>query len=178
MVMSYYTYKITNLINKKIYIGKAANIQKRWSQHKTAAKNQEPNDFAILHRAMNKYGFDNFIVEQLTQHEKEEDALAQEILFISQFNTQNRAIGYNLTEGGDGSSGYKHSEEAKIKMSEAKNGVYIGKNNPFYGKSHSAETCEFLSQKAGNRTGENNPFYGKSHSEESLLAIKFNHQDK
>src|SRR5271157_311496 len=100
----FYCYKISNLVNGKIYIGKAEDIRQRWSRHKSAAKRQEPNDFSILHRAMLKHGFDNFIIEQLSEHETEEEALAQEILLIKQYQSMNREIGYNLTEGGEGSS--------------------------------------------------------------------------
>ena len=149
--MNYYTYKIINLINGKIYIGKAANIKKRWSQHKTAAKNKDPNDFSILHRSMLKYGFDNFIIEQLTEHEKEEDALAQESIFISELKTRDRNIGYNMTDGGDGPSGYKWSDEAKKKMSENRKGKYNGEANPFYGKIHSDKTKLILSDLANER---------------------------
>ena len=48
---------------------------------------------------------------------------------------------------------------------------YSGKGNPFYGKTHTQEVKEALSELAKNRTGELNPFYGKRHSEETKRKI-------
>lgn len=176
--MSFYCYRITNQVNGKIYIGKATDIRKRWNQHKTASNRQDPNDFSILHRAMLKHGFDKFIIEQLSEHETEAESLAQEMQLIEAYQSRNRDIGYNLTEGGEGSSGYKHTNVAKQKMSEIKKMAYIGEGNPFYGKTHSTDTRALISEFASTRTGEANPFHGKKHSEESLRKIKQNHYDK
>ena len=41
--------------------------------------------------------------------------------------------------------GKTHSEESKNKMSENKKNKYIGEKNPFYGKSHTNETKKILS---------------------------------
>ena len=52
-----------------------------------------------------------------------------------------------------------------------------GERNPFYGKKHTDETRELLSQLASRRyKGENNPFYGKTHYKETLerIAESFN----
>lgn len=137
--MPYYTYKITNLKNSKLYIGKASNIKKRWAAHKTAAKTKQEGDYSIFHRSIAKHGCDNFAIEELSQHELEKDALLQEKIFIKELNAKDKSIGYNLTDGGDGASGYKHTEEAKKRMSELKKGIYLGNKNPFYGKHHSIE---------------------------------------
>jgi group I intron endonuclease len=134
--MPYYIYKITNQINEKIYIGKTLNIQKRWNSHKTAARQQKPNDFSYLHRAMTKYGFDNFTIEEIESYDTEQEALSQETYYISHLQSNNRDIGYNLTIGGDGVSGYKHTEEFKRRKSKDYQGRNIGKENPFYGKNH------------------------------------------
>ena len=57
-------YKITNLINNKVYIGQSVNIQQRFKKHKTKYKdisNEESNK--ILYKAMRKYGLENFSFE-------------------------------------------------------------------------------------------------------------------
>lgn len=59
------------------------------------------------------------------------------------------------------------SEETRRKISEATS----GDKNHFYGKSHSKETKEILSNLASKKIGEKNPFYGKHHSEETRSAI-------
>lgn len=62
-----YIYKITNSINKKIYVGKTKNaVSICFSQHKTDSKNPRMNH-THLYRAMQKYGQDNFIVEVLEE---------------------------------------------------------------------------------------------------------------
>ena len=47
-------YKITNKINKKIYIGKAINITTRWNQHYLDSFNDNINDNYIIHKAIRK----------------------------------------------------------------------------------------------------------------------------
>lgn len=84
----------------------------------------------------------------------------------------NKNIGYNLTLGGEGSSGYKHTEISKKKMSESKKNNYNGKSNPFYGKKHTIESKAKIASFAKNRTGDKNPFYGKEHSQETLNHLK------
>src|ERR1700686_4620871 len=120
--MTYYLYKITNLVNNKIYFGKTDNIRKRWNAHKSAARKQDPKDYTYIHRAMNKYGFDKFVIEKIEEFDSEMDALNAEILSIDKWQTMNRNIGYNLSKGGDGISGFKFSDKQKKKMSEARKG--------------------------------------------------------
>jgi len=137
--MKYYVYKITNLVNGKIYIGKTADVRKRWNKHKAAARKKSKKDYTYVHRALNKYGFDNFSVETIAEYDLEKDCLTAETAFIKLYNTRDRDIGYNLTDGGDGPSGFKPSDETRRKMSEAKKGKYVGEENPFYGKRHTEE---------------------------------------
>lgn len=176
--MTYYLYRITNLVNNKIYFGKTDNIKKRWNSHKTAARTQDPKDYTYLHRAMNKHGFDNFIIEKIEEFGNEIDALNAEIFYIDKHQTMNRNIGYNLSKGGDGISGFKFSAEQKKKMSEARKGKRIGNDNPFYGKTHTQEVRELISRMASQRTGNKNPFYGKKHTEASISLQRINHYNK
>jgi len=133
------------LLNGKIYFGKTYNIKVRFNGHKSAAKAKKPGDFSHLHRAMSKYGAEHFKIELVEWFETEAEAFENEIFLIANFNTRNHDIGYNGTDGGDGASGYKYSEEAKKQMSERRKGKYIGENNPFFGKKHTEETKQHLS---------------------------------
>lgn len=45
-----------------------------------------------------------------------------------------------------GNKGKVMSDEAKLKISEAKKGMFMGEDNPFYGKHHTKETRELLSE--------------------------------
>lgn len=175
----FYVYKITNLINGKIYIGKTDDISKRWKQHcQTAARGKDKANydgkgrFTAIHGSIRKHGANNFKIEELYQNEDEQNVLDTEICLIAEFNSMDRSIGYNLTIGGDGIKGYKYSDEQKKKMSELKKVIFLGEKNPFYGKKHSDEAKKKMSKAhTGQNIGEKNPFYGKKHSLETLAKI-------
>ena len=128
-----YIYKITNNINGKIYIGK----------HSTDNLDDGYMGSGIrLHQTYNKYGIENFNKEYLAFCDTKDKLNQLEKFYIKKYNSQNREIGYNLTDGGDGGSvkGRHLKEETKKKMSEAA----TGEKNPFYGRHHSEETKKKL----------------------------------
>lgn len=94
-----YIYKITNIINNKLYIGKTVNtIEKRFNQHKNESKTERAKN-RPLYRAINKYGIENFEIEII--EECNYDILNErEIYWINYYDTYNN--GYNATLGGDG----------------------------------------------------------------------------
>jgi hypothetical protein len=102
----------------------------------------------------------------LKQNLTEEEAFRHEIYMIAVFGRKDLGTGIlrNLTNGGDGTSGWVPSEESRRKMSEANK----GKNNPNYGKSLSEETKRKMSEA---NKGKNNPNYGKSLSEETRRKL-------
>jgi hypothetical protein len=103
----------------------------------------------------------------------EEQAFTNETDFIKWYGRKDIGTGilWNLTDGGEGISGLIHSnksrkkmsdsrrgkpgvkrsEEAKKKQSEIMSGRYTGKNNPFYGKTHSEETKKKIIEANKNR---------------------------
>jgi len=171
-----YIYKTTNTLNNKIYIGR-----------------YNGNDSSYLgsgmcfKRAVKRYGrknFDKVILEN--NIESHEELNEREMYWIKLFNSNDPTIGYNLTKGGDGAFGYKHtqewkdglservkgekhplfgkhhSQETRAKMSEVRIGKYVGVNSPNYGLQRSQETRDKISKaRIGKYTGENNPFYGR-----------------
>lgn len=91
-------YKITNKINKKIYIGQTVQPQQRWYDHKQAAKN---NPQQIIHKAMIKYGIDNFNFEILASCKSIDDANLLETELVKQYDSYvGNGKGYNATIGG------------------------------------------------------------------------------
>lgn len=115
-----YIYKTTNLINGKIYIG----------QHKS--NKFDANYYGSgksFYSAFKKYGKENFKVEILEWCETLEITNTQEKYWIEFYNSQNKEIGYNITDGGEGVSGFHLSEESRKKISKTKTGK---KSNRIY----------------------------------------------
>jgi group I intron endonuclease len=169
-------YKATNLINGKQYIGKtifAMEIRqtKHISNLNTVKKRHYP-----LYSAIKKYGKENFEWVVIDTAETEEELNAKEIYWIKFYDTLSPK-GYNLTDGGDGQSGHKHSEETKKKISE--NNYWRGRLGVNSGKKFSDEHRENLSKAhkgkptkivydervrsilREQKLGEKNPMYGK-----------------
>ena len=88
-----YIYKITNLITGKSYIGETnRTIEARWYQHRYRAENEIRSEY--LYRAMNKYGIENFIIEEIEQC-KPEVRFERETYYILLYDTL-APNGYNL----------------------------------------------------------------------------------
>lgn len=108
-------YKITNLVNNKTYIGITnQGYLVRYGHHLYEAKSG--STFKV-HRAFNKYGKENMKVEVLTTCQSAEEAKEKEKEYIKEYKTRDDKFGYNMTDGGDGTFGRKHSEESRRKMS-------------------------------------------------------------
>ena len=87
-------YKITNLINGKVYIGQSIHPDKRWWEHRNKAKKNF--DEYPIHLAISKYGEENFsfeILEWSEDYDNREKELIQEYNSIS-------PNGYNVAIGG------------------------------------------------------------------------------
>ena len=104
-------YRLTNTINGKKYIGKTVNFKSRMRDHKNS------KDAFYVHRAIRKYGWNTFKKEIIIDDIPEEDLSNMEVCYIAVENTK-KPNGYNLTDGGEGTSGHKHTEEWKKKQSE------------------------------------------------------------
>ncbi len=105
-----YIYKITNIINNKIYIGLTRrNIKVRFNEHIKKAK---LNYNTKLYNAINKYGENNFKIEVIEQIDNE--LLSdREIFWIKYYNSVDNTIGYNSTLGGDGCNTLKYIDTDK-----------------------------------------------------------------
>ena len=89
-------YKATNLVNQKIYIGQTNNFEKRKKRHWYVAKTS-PTAF---HKALVKYGFDNFKWEILAECDTRAQANSLEKKFIKEYGGISNPAVYNETEGG------------------------------------------------------------------------------
>lgn len=129
-------YTIENQVNGKWYIGISSRVARRWIEHKSGHGSK------LVYQAIKKYGLDSFKFDILCEG-CEEDIKKLEIAMIEKHSTIAPG-GYNLTAGGEGSVGWKPSEETRRKMSTS----HTGKRNVMYGKKHSKETRRKIAAKA------------------------------
>lgn len=98
-------YKITNIANNKIYIGQSNDINRRWRDHLNYAQTPTAREYNTpIHRAIRKYGSENFQLEIL-EITTIELLNKQEQYWINIFKSNNSQVGYNLTYGGNGRIG-------------------------------------------------------------------------
>lgn len=94
--MNGFVYKITNLVNNKVYIGiTTTSIEKRWKEHKKEINNRKHS----LYCAFKKYGRENFSIEKIDTATSINELQQKEIEYINFFNSYKN--GYNMTHGGD-----------------------------------------------------------------------------
>lgn len=160
-------YKITCVVNNKIYIGSSKHIFKRWKVHvRHLNSNKHINEF--LQNSWNKYGECNFIFKILEICE-EDDLLTKEQYWMDYTKCYDRNIGFNACIKADRPLGYKHTIESKLKMSLIKKEqlkLNIIKCNLIQkpkGYKHSKETKDKI---RNSKLGNKNPMYGKKLSEE------------
>jgi len=113
-------YKHTNKINGKSYIGLTTrSMEERLKQHLKSAENGDKFKFQ---RAIRKYGIENFSSEIIENNiplysiisEKINILSKREIYWINYYDTYNN--GYNMTKGGEGTTGVKYTEERRQKV--------------------------------------------------------------
>ena len=87
-------YKITNQVNGKIYIGQSINPEARWRDHIVGYSS---NEVSLIHRAIQKYGVNNFTFEILgwfeNYNQKEQEYI--------QYYRSIAPYGYNIQLGGE-----------------------------------------------------------------------------
>jgi group I intron endonuclease len=121
-----FIYQITNIITNDFYIGKTTRkLEQRLYQHNYETFNR--NSQTYLHRAIRKYGKNNFEISILDEAFSNQELNEKEKIWI-----ENKKPQYNMTKGGDGgdvskspnyiksqkNKSYKHTEESKLKISE------------------------------------------------------------
>ena len=104
-------YSITNNVNNKLYVGKTTKtINERFDSHINTSKYGSQS---YLHRALRKYGKNNFSISIIEDNIFCEKTLSErEIYWIEKLKPE-----YNMTLGGEGSTGRILSEESRAKMS-------------------------------------------------------------
>src|SRR5208283_4921236 len=146
-------YKITNILNNKMYIGQSqTSLERRWTLHKSDAKTNRDNYH--FHNAIRKYGTECWKQEVLEEVEDISNLNEAEMKWIEYYDTFNN--GYNCTNGGE--NGKIISEETKEKMRQSK----LGKK-----MTDEAKLNMSLSMKKRYEDGWVHPMLNNKHSEET-----------
>ena len=141
-------YLVRNKINNKVYIGqttrkngfdgrylKKENPIEGIYEYHLRLKNKNKNFNNHLFSSIEKYGFNNFDISKIYDIAFSKVELdIKEKLHIQLYQSTDNKHGYNNKEGG---SNGKQNKETILKMS--------GKNNPMYGKKHTEETKNKIS---------------------------------
>ena len=104
-------YLITNRVNGKQYVGQTIkSLERRWQGH------QEKGN--VLHKAIKRYGAEAFDILLLQTCLSKEEMDISEVFYIQLLSTK-VPKGYNITDGGGGPIGHKHSAATRAKISQA-----------------------------------------------------------
>ena len=165
-IYNHYTiYRITNLINNKVYIGQTVrNYKIRFREHRIKAKKFIDKGQEI-HKSIKKFGIENFIFEPICSCFDLSELNDRETFFILKHRSNEPNFGYNGDTGGNNKI---PNEVTRKKVSD--NHIDVsGKNNPMFGNCWSKEWKEEQSKlkkgKPSGRKGEVSPFKGKTYEE-------------
>lgn len=161
-----------------VYIGQTLQSKGYKTRFKEHLKCYQ-KDNCLLHKVINDR---DFTVSLLIHNIPKSKIDYYEILWIKKFNTHYiNGKGYNMTVGGEGVIGHKHTKETliKISMSAKKHWENLKINDPEKytqwckhlgeinrGRIFSEEHKKKISLAAKTRIGDKNPFWNKTHTEE------------
>lgn len=165
--MNIWTIYMYTFPNGKRYIGKT---KRTMAQRKGNSETWEGyKRCTLLWKAIQKYGVPNIketiLIKELMTNERADELEKYYIaLYKTNVNRYGSDYGYNLTDGGDGVSGIKYSEEERQRRVEQ-----MRKNGSNHkGKPLSEEHKKKLSE---SKKGDKHPLYGKHLSEETKAKI-------
>ena len=165
--MFYTVYKITNLVNNKIYIG----------VHKTSdLEDDYMGSGLLIRKSIEKYGLENFKKEYISIFDNAEDMFNMESELVNEEFIK-REDTYNLKNGGNG-GWFTSIEKLKLgRINANKNGALIQAKkaleklfeNPIWVKNKSEKFLKTMNEKYGDNAFKT--FEGKNHTEETKKRI-------
>lgn len=109
-------YRWTNLLNGKSYIGSSVDLLRRFYQYFNLKYLSDSKNKMLIYRALLEYKHDNFSLEILEYCEPDK-CIEREQYYLDNYKHE-----YNTLTIAGSLYGYKHTEEAKLKMSLAQKG--------------------------------------------------------
>lgn len=107
-------YKITNTKNGKIYIGQTTRtLAERFTCHCKPSSASNKNGMPIA-KAIQKYGKDCFVIEEIDTAKTKEELNKKEIAYISSFESYKNNIGYNISSGGSNGNNFLGKTEKEM----------------------------------------------------------------
>lgn len=154
-------YGILNTKTGQIYVGSSVNIYLRLKEHLSGDKKRTN---IKLSNSIAKYGLQNFSYI-IFEYCDNSSLTTRETYFIQSMLPD---LLFNFLLTAYSLLGYKHTDEAKAKISEVQIGKRVGENNPMFGKNHTDESKAKMSEA---KIGNNNSMFGKTHSDEIKAKI-------
>lgn len=178
-------YLIKNIINNKCYIGSSKDIRQRFNKHRNDLRKGR-NHNILLQRAWDKYHEENFKFEILEECD-ENNLIIREQYYLDTLKHE-----YNIVDIAGRPLGYKHTKEAKEKISRANKGRQFteehklklsinlkgknkGKSPWIKGRKHTEVSLKKMSESLKGRVVWNK---GKHHSEESKRKMSLSHSGR
>ena len=168
-----YIYKIV-FPHGKHYIGlTSTSLKQRTKEHKCSAKS---GNTKCLYKALRKYDMaDTFELIEIDTADTLEELCKKEIHYILEYNSYYMdGNGYNMTYGGEGTTGYVYTEDVKQNMSETKKKYH--EDNPEAGKEHGERMKKYYEEnpEARQKNSEAQQKYYEEHPEarEQMSEIK------
>ena len=121
-------YTITNIVNSRIYVGSAVNIDKRLKEHRWALR-KKCHCNIYLQRAWDKSGEVNFVFEEYLSCDIKDLIFFEQITIDKMVKTYGRKNVYNMCLTAGSTLGRMHSEESKIKIGLSSKGRWTGKHH-------------------------------------------------
>lgn len=159
-------YKITNLVNQKVYIGQSRCLQNRLNQHRSYLKNNKHKNLH-LQRSYNKYGIENFKFEVIHYVDHVKELSKWEEYYINTYQSYLSNYGFNIIRIINEVT--IHSEETRLKLSKSNTGK---KRKP----EDIEKQIQQISKKSRktNTTGQSNIFYIKK---DNAYLVEFRERD-
>lgn len=154
-------YSFINTIDNKQYIGSAKDLYLRLNEHINGKKSNIRLQNAFKKHGLDKFQFrifeyftfDNFVINNYT-------LIDLETSYIGKFDFKEL---YNFKYIANSMLGYKHTEEAILKMVKR---FKDKKSHPMFGVKHTKNALSYIS-----KPGELNPMFGKKHSIKTINLI-------